>query len=76
MRVYAYGEAARHLERALQVESVLDIRQPLERCDLLLALGDAMLGMDQAPRHVTPIADEAFELAESNRDERRGALLE
>jgi DNA-binding CsgD family transcriptional regulator len=73
MRVYAYGEAARHLERALQVEAVLEVRQPSKRCDLLLALGDAMLGMDQSPRHVTAIAEEAFELAESNRDEQRAA---
>src|SRR5579859_2480904 len=68
-----HGEAARHLERALQVEAVLEVRQPSKRCDLLLALGDAMLGMDQSPRHVTATAEEAFELAESNRDEQRAA---
>lgn len=73
IRVYAYGEAARHLERALQVETVLEVRQPWKRCDLLLALGDAMLGMDQSPGHITAIAEEAFELAESARDHQRSA---
>jgi DNA-binding CsgD family transcriptional regulator len=72
MRVYAYGEAARHIERALQVESVLEAREPLKRCDLLLALGEAMLTMEQSPRAVA-VAAEAFGLAESNGDVRRSA---
>src|SRR5262249_6157707 len=65
MRVYAYGEAARHLERGLQVESVLDVRQPLQRCDLLLAMGETMLAMEQAPRRIMAMAGEAYQLAES-----------
>src|SRR5260370_3794344 len=73
MRVYAYGEVARHTERALQVESVLEVREPLKRCDLLLALGEAMLAMEQSPRAVAPVAAEAFELAEANGDGRRAA---
>jgi DNA-binding CsgD family transcriptional regulator len=73
MRVYAYGQAARHIERALQVESVLEVREPLKRCDLLLALGEAMLAMEQSPRAVASVAAEAFGLAESNGDARRAA---
>jgi DNA-binding CsgD family transcriptional regulator len=73
MRVYAYGEAARHIERALEVESVLEAREPLKRCDLLFALGEAMLTMEQSPRAVASVAAEAFGLAESNGDVRRAA---
>src|SRR5215471_5298 len=71
IQVYAYGEAARHLERALLVESVLDTREPLKRCDLLLAMGEAMLSMEQSPRRVVGTAREAYQLAESSADERR-----
>jgi DNA-binding CsgD family transcriptional regulator len=73
MRVYAYGEAARHLERALEVESVLDVREPLKRCDLLLAMGEAILCMEQVTPAVTGIATEAFDLAEQMSDPRRAA---
>jgi DNA-binding CsgD family transcriptional regulator len=73
VQVYAYGEAARHLERALLVESALDTREPLKRCDLLLAMGEAMLAMEQSPRRVVGTAREAFQLAETHADERRAA---
>jgi DNA-binding CsgD family transcriptional regulator/tetratricopeptide (TPR) repeat protein len=75
MRVYAYGEAARHLERALEVESVLDVRDPVQRCDLLLALGEAMLPMEQPRRIADIVAPEAFAIAESLGDGRRAARV-
>ena len=37
MAVYAYGEAVRHLEQALDVQEVLDADETAKRCDLLLA---------------------------------------
>jgi predicted ATPase len=71
MRVYAYGEAARHLDRALQIESVLEAREPLKRCDLLLAMGEAMLAMEQSPSPVAGVAVGAFGLAEASGDGQR-----
>ena len=43
LSVYAYGEAVRHLEQALEVQEVLDPDDKAKRCDLLLALGEALL---------------------------------
>jgi len=64
MSVYAYGEAARHLEEALEVQEVLDPDDESKRCDLLLALGDA-LGPAGEPRRVyKDVAERAFALAE------------
>ena len=42
MSVYAYGEAVRLLEQALQVQDVIDPDDREKRCDLLLALGEAL----------------------------------
>jgi hypothetical protein len=39
-QVFAYGEAARHLERALLVQELSDPEGQARRCDLLLALGE------------------------------------
>ena len=43
LSVYAYGEAVRHLEQALEVQEVLDPDDKAKRCDLLLALGEALV---------------------------------
>ena len=75
MRVYAYGEGARHLERALEVEGVLEVRDPVKRCDLLLALCEAMLPMEQPRRIADIVAPEAFAIAESLGDGRRAARV-
>ncbi len=50
LSVYAYGEAARHLEQALEVQEVLDPDDHSKRCDLLLALGEAMLPLEDPVR--------------------------
>ena len=39
MDVFAYGEAAHQLERALVVQDLVDPEDRSKRCDLLLALG-------------------------------------
>jgi tetratricopeptide (TPR) repeat protein len=71
--VHAYGEAVRHLERALEVQEVLDPDDRTRRCDLLLALGEAQMPFE-APRKVADvIAPEALALAEVLDDRWRAA---
>ena len=41
--VFAYGEAARQLDRALVLQDLVDPDERTKRCDLLLALGEALL---------------------------------
>jgi len=68
LSVYAYGEAVRHLEQALKVQEVLDPDDKAKRCDLLLALGSAMLPTGEPGRVCRVLAVEAVELAEGLRD--------
>jgi tetratricopeptide (TPR) repeat protein len=73
MNVYAYGEAARLLEQALKVQEVLDPQDKEKRCDLLLALGDA-LQLSGQPRQALDVeAPEAFALAEAIGDKQRAS---
>jgi serine/threonine protein kinase/tetratricopeptide (TPR) repeat protein len=60
--VYAYGEAARHLEQALAVQEVLDPDDNAKRCDLLLMLGEALTALGENVRLLEQVAPEAFEL--------------
>ncbi len=73
LSVYAYGEAARHLEQALEVQAVLDPDDHSKRCDLLLALGEAMLPLEDPLRVSATVAPEAFALAEALGDADRAA---
>ena len=50
MAVYAYTDAVAHLERALEVEDVLDLDDKAMKCDLLLALGKAVIPAGQPMR--------------------------
>ncbi|HEX3246971.1 MAG TPA: AAA family ATPase, partial [Chloroflexota bacterium] len=61
--VYAYGEAARHLEQALHVQMVLDADDHVRHIDLLLALGEALLPTDQLETIPESVAEPAFNLA-------------
>ena len=71
--VYAYGEGVGHLERCLQVQEVLDPGDSGRRCDLLLALGNA-LGLSGEPRRVVDVvAPEALSLAEDLGDSTRAS---
>jgi tetratricopeptide (TPR) repeat protein len=65
MNVYAYGETARLLEQALKVQEVLDPEGREKRCDLLLALGEALQQSGQPRRALDVEAPEAFALAEA-----------
>ncbi len=71
MGVYAYGEAARHLERALEAQEVLDPDDADRRCDLLLALCRALIPSGESERVFTSVAEEAFALAETLHDAHR-----
>jgi len=69
--VFAYGEAVRLLEQALKVQDVLDPEDKAKKCDLLLALGDALLIAGEHQRVVSTEAPQAFSLAETITDNTR-----
>jgi len=71
--VYAYGEAVRLLEQALKVQEVLDPEDKAERCDLLLALGDALLLAGEHRRVINTEAPQALSLAEATADNKRAS---
>jgi len=75
LAVYAYGEAARHLEQALAVQEVLDPDDSAKRCDLLLALGDALVSLGNITRAVEIVAPEALRLADGLADRGRGSRV-
>jgi class 3 adenylate cyclase len=60
---YAYEEAARHLEAALQALAELGPDSSAKRCDLLLLLGEALVPGGEPLRVVETVAPEALELA-------------
>ncbi|MSQ15848.1 MAG: tetratricopeptide repeat protein, partial [Dehalococcoidia bacterium] len=63
--VYAYGEAVRHLESALQAQEVVDPDDKAKRCDLLLELAEALMPAGEPQRVAEQVAEEAFVLAET-----------
>jgi tetratricopeptide (TPR) repeat protein len=71
--VFAYGEAVHHLERCLQVQEVLDPDDKARRCDLLLALGEALVSAGEPQRVFEAVGNEAFTLAEALRDRGRAS---
>ena len=73
MAVYAYGEAARLLEQALQVQEVLDPEDSTRRCDLLLSLAEALMPAGEPQRVYETVAHEAFALAEVTADRTRAS---
>jgi tetratricopeptide (TPR) repeat protein len=73
MDVYAYGEAVRLLEQALKVQEVLDLEDKVKRCDLLLALGKALLLAGEHRRVINTEAPQALSLAEAIADNTRAS---
>jgi tetratricopeptide (TPR) repeat protein len=63
--VYAYGEAVRLLEQAIKVQEILDPEDKAKRCDLLLALCDALFDVPDTRRIYDVEAPAALSLAES-----------
>jgi tetratricopeptide (TPR) repeat protein len=66
--VYAYGEAVRLLEQGLKVQEVLAPEDKAKKCDLLLALGDALILAGEHQRVVSTEAPQAFSMAEAIAD--------
>jgi tetratricopeptide (TPR) repeat protein/archaellum biogenesis ATPase FlaH len=73
MDVYAYGEAVRLLEQAIKVQEILDPDDKEKRCDLLLALCDALFLVVDTRRIIEIEAPAAFAMAESLEDGSRAA---
>ena len=73
MSVFDYGEAVRLLERAIDVQEVLDPDDKAKRCDLLLALGEALNSAGEPQRVFEAVAEEAFALAEGLNDRERSS---
>jgi DNA-binding CsgD family transcriptional regulator/tetratricopeptide (TPR) repeat protein len=71
MEVFAYGEAARHLERALVVLDLANPEDKSKRCDLLLALGQSLWPAGDTERVIAHVAPDAFALAEKQGDRSR-----
>ena len=71
--VHAYGEAARHWGQALKAQDVLDPDDKVKRYDLLLAMGEAMLPLDDPANSAAVAAAEAFDLAEALGDSHQAA---
>jgi DNA-binding CsgD family transcriptional regulator len=69
--VFAYGEVARLLERALVVQDLADPGDTPRRCDLLLALGEALFHAGENERVIADIAPAALALAEALSDRSR-----
>ena len=65
LAVFDYGEAARLLEKALGVQEVLDREDKAKRCDLLLALGEALMPAGEPKRAADVVAPQAYALAQT-----------
>ena len=75
MSVYASSEAARLLEQALQVQEVLDPENKAKRCDLLIALGEALMPAGDSLHVYEDVAPDAFALAEAIGDDDRASRV-
>ena len=71
--LYDYGAAARLLERAIEVQKVLDPRDHETGCELLLELGEALLDADEPQRVESEVAEQVFRIAEEAGDAERAA---
>jgi class 3 adenylate cyclase/tetratricopeptide (TPR) repeat protein len=63
--VYAYGEAVRFLEQALEVQEVLDSKDGEARLELLAKLTTTLLSGGEPERVLTDVGKRAFDLAAS-----------
>jgi tetratricopeptide (TPR) repeat protein len=70
-RLSAHGEAVRHLRSALHLLDLIGEENLTKRCDLVMALGEAMLASGDGQIVLDEVAPEAFRLAESLGDRRR-----
>ena len=73
--VFAFGEAVRLLEQTLKVQEVLDPENKEKRCDLLLAMCQALLSAGEYQRIFDVEAPAALALAEEIGDSERAGLV-
>jgi DNA-binding CsgD family transcriptional regulator len=71
--VYAHGDAVRYLRTALQMLVLLGDDDQARRCDLLLALGEALIFTNDLHLVADEVAPEALGLAEALGDHDRAA---
>ena len=69
--VFAFGEAVRHLERALQIQELVNPEDATHRCDLLIALSQALGPLGETQRVIEEVVPAAVALAEELGDARR-----
>jgi DNA-binding CsgD family transcriptional regulator len=69
--VFAYGEGARQLERALQMLELVDPEDDASRCDLLLDLAEELSLAGDAARSIADVAPEALRIADRMGDRHR-----
>jgi predicted ATPase len=69
--VFAYSEAARQLGRTLVLLDLADPENNSKRCDLLLALGQALWPAGETKRVIAHVAPDAFALAAKQGDRGR-----
>jgi DNA-binding CsgD family transcriptional regulator len=70
-RVYAYHDAALHLESAIEIHASLEDRDSARHCDLLLVLAEVLVFAGVARRAAEEVAPAAFELATELSDRHR-----
>ena len=75
MSVYAYSEAARHLEAAIQAQEVHDPEDRARRFDLMADLMRAQLPAGELEAAITDVAPAAWELAEHLGDDPRRGII-
>jgi hypothetical protein len=69
LAVYAYGEAVTLTERVLKLQEVIDPEDKVQKCDLLLQLGETRL-LAGEPRHILDFeAPEALSLAKATNND-------
>jgi DNA-binding CsgD family transcriptional regulator len=68
---FAYGEAARQLDRALVVLDLVDPDDQVRHCDLLLMLAEALFPAGETERVIARVAPDAFAFAEGLGDRGR-----
>ena len=73
--VYAYGEAVRLREQVLKVQEILNPQDKQTKCDMLFALGEALVLAGEAQRYIDDVGREALSLADGIGDVERGARI-
>src|SRR5579859_5002628 len=69
--VFAHAEAARLLDRAIDLQDSVDPNDLPRRCDLLLSLGESLAAQGEAERVSSAVAPEALRIAEQLADNAR-----